>query len=575
MINRYDNLIKKVFFKDNCLSNKYFKRFFKNPKKYENKYLNIKKYLNNRYNDSKDIRETLYRIYRNIEIRPKCKICGKELNLCIINKKNQVFPIYCSISCEMKDPEVMKKHNESCFKKYGSINNSAKTKETCLKKYGVKAGFNNGKEKITKLNKYGNENYVNSKKAKETCLKKYGVISPLCLNKTRNARKSKESLIKEYNTKKKNHTFNSSNLEDKSYKLLLSRFNNNVEYQYKSDQYPFVCDFYIPVIDTYIECNFHWTHSGHLFDKNSKEDQDKLESWKTKKTKYYDNAIETWTIRDVNKNDIAIKNNLNYLVFYSYDDLCNWVNNLDLTIWYDEDILKKEFEYYLKTKGNLNKNYTNSYIIKYFQQDIFYKKEKELWRDDNIKNKLINNRIKYLDKPLEELTDIDYLNGFKRSMIYYGYSYFNPLWFKWFIEKYNIKKCYDPFGGWGHRLLGGISLLDLYIYNDLSKTTYENVNKIISFFDIKNVVTYNEDSNNFIPKEEFDSMFTCPPYYNVEKYECDEFKNIEEYYKLIDNIFNLFYSTNDCKIFGIVIREDLLKDIYQDKAIEKILINFV
>jgi hypothetical protein len=157
---------------------------------------------------------------------------------------------------------------------------------------------------------------------------------------------------------------------------------------------------------------------------------------------------------------------------------------------------------------------------------------------------------------------LDILNGFKRSGIYYGYSHFNPLWFKWFITEYNIKTCYDPCGGWGHRLLGSTDL-DLYIYNDLSTSTYNNVNRIIEYFNIHNTVTYNNDAKTFIPTEQFEAMFTCPPYFNVEEYECGAFNNIEEYYSLIDGIFDIFYRSNNCKIFGLVIREDMLQDKYK------------
>lgn len=46
----------------------------------------------------------------------------------------------------------------------------------------------------------------------------------------------------------------------------------NVKRQYKSELYPFACDFYIQNLDLYIECNFHWTHGGHKFDKNNEND---------------------------------------------------------------------------------------------------------------------------------------------------------------------------------------------------------------------------------------------------------------------------------------------------------------
>ena len=60
----------------------------------------------------------------------------------------------------------------------------------------------------------------------------------------------------------------------------------------------------------------------------SAEDIIKLNVWqeKAKSSNYYKNAIETWTIRDVQKYTIAKENNLNYLVFYSKKEIDNWLN---------------------------------------------------------------------------------------------------------------------------------------------------------------------------------------------------------------------------------------------------------
>lgn len=93
-------------------------------------------------------------------------------------------------------------------------------------------------------------------------------------------------------THRKNKTFKTSNKEDEAYKILCKKFGeDDVIRQFKSDVYPFNCDFYIKSLDLYIECNFSWTHGEHWFDSSSKEDLEKLEKWKSKKTKYYDNAI--------------------------------------------------------------------------------------------------------------------------------------------------------------------------------------------------------------------------------------------------------------------------------------------
>ena len=93
--------------------------------------------------------------------------------------------------------------------------------------------------------------------------------------------------------------------------------------QYQSDpRYPFACDFYIKSLDLFVELNLTWTHGGKQF-VGSEEDLAKLAIWqeKAKHSKFYENAIETWTIRDVIKIQTAAKNNLNYKVYYKEADL--------------------------------------------------------------------------------------------------------------------------------------------------------------------------------------------------------------------------------------------------------------
>lgn len=245
------------------------------------------------------------------------------------------------------------------------------------------------------------------------------------------------------------------------------------------------------------------------------------------------------------------------------------MNNLFLNI--SDNQLFSEFKYYQNNIGKISSPNNKNYIVKYFQQDEFFKTEKILFQNKDIRDKLINNRMKYLNKNYDQLTVEDILYGFKRSGLYYGYSHFNPLTFKWFINNYNCKICFDPCGGWGHRLLGSNNL-DLYIYNDLSTSIYNNVNNIINFFNIRNVKTYNKDAYDFIPEENYDSMFTCPPYYNLEHYECGDFETYDDFLLLIDCLFYAFYYKESCKYFGLVIREDLLDNGYKSLASEIYLI---
>ena len=94
--------------------------------------------------------------------------------------------------------------------------------------------------------------------------------------------------------------------------------------QYKDARYPFACDFYIPSLDLFIECNYHWTHGGKPYE-GTENDKKIVEKWKTKNTKFYNNAIQTWTVRDVNKRNTVKENKLNYIEFWNIDDLKTWM----------------------------------------------------------------------------------------------------------------------------------------------------------------------------------------------------------------------------------------------------------
>lgn len=126
-------------------------------------------------------------------------------------------------------------------------------------------------------------------------------------------------MLHSYMTKKKNGSFNTSSDEEEYYKQLLSIYGiDDIVRSYKSSLYPFNCDFYIKSEDRYIELNKHWTHGGMEFIANDQECIDKLNLWieKSKKSKFYKNAIETWTVRDVEKFKTARMNKLNYTVIY-------------------------------------------------------------------------------------------------------------------------------------------------------------------------------------------------------------------------------------------------------------------
>ena len=165
---------------------------------------------------------------------------------------------------------------------------------------------------------YGVENPFqvdrNKEKIKNTCIERYGVVSP---------NKNRRILNKGLETKKRNHTVNTSRPENEVYEKLLTKF-KRVYRQYKSDKYPFLCDFYIGDLDLYMEYQGNWTHGKHPFDSNSIEDVIIVEEWNKKATRYYESAIDVWTKRDPLKRKTAKDNNLNWIEFFSMEEFMKW-----------------------------------------------------------------------------------------------------------------------------------------------------------------------------------------------------------------------------------------------------------
>lgn len=195
-------------------------------------------------------------------------------------------------------------------------------------RYGDKNFCNKNKIKITKKERYGDENYNNINKISTIMKEKYGSKSFLSSEKYKqllNDNEWKQKLIiKQQNSKLKNNSFHVSLQEEEIYKLLVEKY-GYVKRQYKSKEYPFYCDFFIPSENLYIEYNGHWTHNKEPFI-NSKKQQNILNEWKNKKSKFYNNAIVTWTKRDVLKRETAEKNNLNWKEFFNMEQIKLFLN---------------------------------------------------------------------------------------------------------------------------------------------------------------------------------------------------------------------------------------------------------
>ena len=213
-------------------------------------------------------------------------------------------------------------------------------KQTCLERYDVEAPMQNknikNKAINTCINKWGVDNYTKTSEYKEIVSKAYSTGIPQ---------------QKWINTRKALGSLSPSRKEDIIYEILTNHFGvYDVERQYNDTRYSnpennkcFDCDFYIKSLDLFIEYNGNWCH-GKIkgkylgpYNPDNKEHQEMLEYWRYKDKKlgsttkrsrnYYTYAIKVWTITDPLKRRIAKQNNLNWLEFFTIEEVESFLNN--------------------------------------------------------------------------------------------------------------------------------------------------------------------------------------------------------------------------------------------------------
>ena len=273
------------------------------------------------------VRESLYKKYGAYDVMhiPHILQKIKDTNL---KKFGVEFPLQ---QLKKENSEIYQKISQTCINKFdvdSPLKNKEvreKIKQTNIQKYGVDNLFKNDiiKEKIkqTNIQKYGVDNPLKNKeireKIKQTNIQKYGVDNPL---------KNKEIWKKSQDNRQ---ISSKSKLENNFLNYLKLKYeSDDIITQYKSKEYPYYCDFYIKSINLYIEIQGHWTHNDHPFDINNLNDQQIMNIWRTKSLsdKYYKNALNTWTIKDVEKRNTAIQNNLNYLEIFGKTDLNKYID---------------------------------------------------------------------------------------------------------------------------------------------------------------------------------------------------------------------------------------------------------
>ena len=374
--------------------------------------------------------------------------------------------------------EIREKVKTTLKRRYGdeNYNNLNQIKRTCMEKYGVENPFaaEQFKEKIKENElKSRIRNHTTQRELLESTERKYPndmTYKENYLFKTNETKEKngtsarqlfdsneiynegltyKENFNKKcYETKKRNGTFNVSKSEDELYKALLDNF-VDIKRQYKSDVYPFACDFYIPQYDLYIEHQGFPSHGKHPFDPTNQEDLEIVKkwekkaneiNWKNEKKELYRNFLEVWTQQDPLKREIAKKNKLNFLEIFPDD----FDNNLDNIIEYVKKFTLQNNTDEVKSKTELIKEWRNEEIFGItkgqcldlclttpFPGTLKWPADNPIW-DCNIAKSISPkegyNRVEYLTKAIDNLywilnksinenKHINFINSQKQKML--------------------------------------------------------------------------------------------------------------------------------------------------------------
>lgn len=237
-------------------------------------------------------------------------------------------------------------------------------------------------------------------------------------------------------------------------------------------------------------------------------------------------------------------------------------------------ILTKNYGY--NSGNSWNKIVRQFHFLNLFKEELKLWLENPLYRGLPLRSWIYANRKKYINKGYGELTQAEILRAFKITGIHIGYSFHSPFYIKQFIKDYNIKSIYDPCGGWGHRLLGAASTGSYYIYNDISPITCHDTQRIASFLGLISVEFHTCDAAKFTPRENYEAVFTCPPYHNVEIYTENGAENLsyEDFLKWWDFVVkNSCVIKDSCKYFAFIINrtyEDAMHNVCLNNNLELI-----
>lgn len=155
-------------------------------------------------------------------------------------------------------------------------------------------------------------------------------------------------------------------------------------------------------------------------------------------------------------------------------------------------------------------------------------------------------------------------------------SQFRPSAAKAIYETFNSQNVLDFSSGWGDRLSGAMATPNIKTYTgiDPNQNLIENYKKQIEYFNKdKEIKMINLPAEECSLEEEFDTIFTSPPYFIVERYSKDNTQSWKRYKKIDAWLENFLFHVlknfwNNLKPNGILAIN--ISDVYCNHTINKI-----
>lgn len=414
--------------------------------------------------------------------------------------------------------EIQERKIKTNRERYGVdwFSNSEKTKQTCIEKYGVSSYMKTDeyavKTRQTNLIKYGKPYFSQTdefiRRTKETNLSKYGVEY---------ASQNHDIRVKSQSR----YMYNMKNVDSSwelAYYIWLKEHDVKFEYQpdmvfeyeYGGERHKYHPDFKVNGVIQEIK--------GLQFF----EDQDSTKRMINPYDREQDGLFEA-------KHQCMLRNNVEIIT--DCKEYVDYVNEK-----YGPEYLQRfritnilgiyetlgEFPYFSFRNLSLNAPYA---IIQQYHRSIWDARvgnnmsPVEAWRDKDILLKVISNRLIYKEPPY---TPNKILQGLNITKLAPKVSVFKPSIGIGLIKRHlsDMDEIFDPFSGFSGRMLAAAKCGKRYTGQDINELHVEESNAIVRDFGLSDCTVVKKDI--FESVGEYDCLFTCPPYEDMERWNDDD-----------------------------------------------------